>query len=153
MKKIKSENIKTDVGTTIVWIALCAFLWIVGLNLMFEVGITIGSDITLFLSTGIAAYFVGKATSDMQKKSELKANKPIKTTLGLNPKLARAILGISLTIIYGWFLLKGFLDTNTFTLLIDKPIDNPELGIISTLFWGVVGYYIPEFYNYFKKSD
>ena len=149
MQKIKSENIELDIGSTILWLALFLFLWIVGLNQILDLGIIIGSDITLFLSTGIGAYFVVKATSDRENKSSLDTNNKIKTTLGIKPKLARALLGISLAIIYGWFLVTGFLDTNTFTLLIAES----ELGIISTLFWAVVGYYIPEFYFYFKKSE
>ncbi|MFX1286062.1 MAG: hypothetical protein ACFFB5_20630 [Promethearchaeota archaeon] len=136
---------KTDInwGTTLVWLLLMIFLWAVALIQIFEWDIAISSEIFLILTGGIGSYFIGKTASDAEKEKNQYYNKTVKTTFGIRPKLARTLLALSLTVIYLYLLALKMTTDASLTIFIDQT----KYETISTLFWAVVGFYIPTFYS------
>ncbi|MFX1517423.1 MAG: hypothetical protein ACFFC6_14050 [Promethearchaeota archaeon] len=136
---------KTDInwGTSLYWLVLILCLWAVALIQIFEWDITISSEIFLILTGGIGSYFIGKTASDAEKKKNQYYNKTMKTTLGIRPKVARALLALSITTIYIYLLAQEMLINASLTIFIDQT----KYETLSTLFWAVVGFYIPTFYS------
>lgn len=140
-KWINPEKTEKDWITTVYWLGLFGLLWFYSLNILLSWNIGFASDWSSLLTTGIGAYFIGKTASDAEKEKAMKELDAIKTTLGLRPKVARGLLAISLVLIYAGAIIVEFTQTDVIPLFVDIP----NFEGISTLFWAVIGFYLPYF--------
>jgi len=151
-KWFKPDKVGIDPLSTIIWAFLFLGLWIFALIQISGASATFSSEVLLVLSTGIGLYFAKKTSTDSEKDAKLKSATPtkIKTTLGIKPRLSRTLLAISLMVIYGYILINQILVADP--IHVTFFISDEKFVTISTLFWAVIGFYVPNFYSLVKES-
>ncbi|MFX0171835.1 MAG: hypothetical protein ACFE9L_07945 [Candidatus Hodarchaeota archaeon] len=149
-KWLKPEKVGIDPISTLIWLGLFLLLWIVALIQISEADVILSTEILLLLSAGIGGYYAKKTSTDSEKEVLLKADtdEKVKTALGLRPRIARSLLALSLLLIYGFILIRQILSSDPIT--IGLFIEDEKFGIISTLFWAVIGFYAPNFHSLVK---